>query len=264
MTSSGYVALSAVRREWRRVWTPPYEAPLVVLVNGLLMTGAWFLLPPDWFFRVHTAWAFPLVLAVWMLADVPATNVLGSDPSRMAAALDRPKELRRLLVAKNVVLWLLVVPVCAVVTVVDSAATQASAVTTTVSLGALVLLPPATLGIAAWLGILWPYHPMALALRWQERRRFRPIIARWATLVLLPYVVVPAIAGLIYAPVALLWYVHSGNFWSTPSESELVALLASGTLMAVLAWAGGHAVAVRLAGRRVAGLRAYLGDELAG
>ena len=48
----------------------------MVAVNGLLMAGAWFLLPRGWLFTLQSALAFPVVLSSWMYADVPATNVL--------------------------------------------------------------------------------------------------------------------------------------------------------------------------------------------
>ena len=89
---------AAFRTELRRAFSPPYEAPIVVVVNGLLMTGAWFLLPlplQDMLFRVHGELAFPMVLVAWMFSDVPATNVLGSDAERSLAALDRPPDSTR-------------------------------------------------------------------------------------------------------------------------------------------------------------------------
>ena len=56
-----------------------------------------------------------MVLALWMYADVPATNVLAPDRERVLAALDDPAMLRRLLYAKNLALWCFVAPFCAVV-----------------------------------------------------------------------------------------------------------------------------------------------------
>ena len=254
----------AVRAELRRVFTAPYEAPIVVAVNGLLMAGAWFFLPPDWFFRVHSAWVFPLSLATWMLADVPATNVLGSDAHRMAAVVDRPPDLRRRLVARNIVLWLLVIPVCAVVALVDGKVTHASSLTVVATLGALAVLPTGTLGIAAWLGVRWPYHPMPLAVRWQQRHRLRTFILRWSVLVLVPYVLVPFIATVLYAPVVLAWYLYAGGSWKATTDGELAVLFVLAGVIAALAWRGGHAVSVRLAAARSASLRAFLGDELRG
>ena len=58
-----------LKRELRRALHPPFETPLVVVFNGLLMTGAWFLLPTaaqDALFTIHGSWAFALVLSSWM------------------------------------------------------------------------------------------------------------------------------------------------------------------------------------------------------
>src|SRR5271157_3295539 len=83
----------AVRVEFGRAFHAPYEVPIVIAVNGLLMTGLWFLLPPHWkdaLFSLHGTLAFAMVLAAWMLSDVPATNLLGPDARRVVAALDDP------------------------------------------------------------------------------------------------------------------------------------------------------------------------------
>ena len=53
-------------------------------------------------FTLHGSLAFALVLAAWMYADVPATNVLAPDRQRVMAAIDDPVLLRRLLYAKNI------------------------------------------------------------------------------------------------------------------------------------------------------------------
>ena len=36
---------AAVAAEMGQAFSPPYQVPIVVAVNGLLMAGAWFLLP---------------------------------------------------------------------------------------------------------------------------------------------------------------------------------------------------------------------------
>jgi len=102
----------ALRAEFGRALRPPYETPAVVVMNGLLMTGAWLLLPRSWFFDFTGTMAFPIILAGWMYADVPATNVFGPDSRRILAAFDDGRELRLLLFAKNAVLWLFVTPLC--------------------------------------------------------------------------------------------------------------------------------------------------------
>ena len=88
-----------IRRELRRALHPPYETPIVVVVNGLLMTGAWLFLPTpaqDALFTIHSNFAFALVLSSWMYADVPATNVLGTGAQASLEVLDDPRGLRRL------------------------------------------------------------------------------------------------------------------------------------------------------------------------
>src|SRR5690242_12137191 len=99
--------------ELRTALRPPYDVPGVVLVNGALVALCWTLLPPavaGLVFRFHGPLAFPMVLACWMYADVPATNLLGADPERSRPALADPPALRRLCYAKNVVLWLFATP----------------------------------------------------------------------------------------------------------------------------------------------------------
>src|SRR5215468_4162000 len=106
---------AALRAEFQRARRPPYETLSVVVGNGLLMTVLWVWLPASVVssvFRFHGALAFALVLASWMYSDVPATNLLGGDAARSMAALGDPAMLRRMWYAKNLVLWLLVTPLC--------------------------------------------------------------------------------------------------------------------------------------------------------
>jgi len=44
----------------------------------------------DWLFIPQRPAAFAVVLETWMLADVPATNVIGKDVDTMVPALDNP------------------------------------------------------------------------------------------------------------------------------------------------------------------------------
>ena len=105
---------AAVAAEMGQAFSPPYQVPIVVAVNGLLMAGAWFLLPRGWLFTLQSALAFPVVLSSWMYADVPATNVLAPDRIRVLAALGDGTMISRLLLAKTAVLWVFVAPLCAV------------------------------------------------------------------------------------------------------------------------------------------------------
>jgi len=72
------------------------------------MSSVWFFLPrvlKDNVFTLYGSLAFALVLAAWMYADVAATNVLAPDRQRAMSAIDDAVLLRRLLYAKNIVLW---------------------------------------------------------------------------------------------------------------------------------------------------------------
>jgi hypothetical protein len=83
----------AVVREYRRVVRPPWEIPTALVTNGALMVAAWFLLPPRahaFLFSLNGPLAFPVILASWMLADTPATNVMGSSPRFGAVSSERP------------------------------------------------------------------------------------------------------------------------------------------------------------------------------
>jgi len=177
---------AALRAELGRAFTAPYEAPVVVTVNAVLVTGAWLWLPlplQDLLFSLHGALAFPVVMATWMLADVPATNILGSDPHRIVAAIDDPSALRRLVYAKSAVLWLLVTPVCVLVAVGIGIDRERWS-TTVVTIVGIIVVPIGSLGIAGWLGIYFPYHTLPLAERWRHRRPYGRMVVRWVTLCL--------------------------------------------------------------------------------
>jgi len=252
----------AVSWEMRTELRRPFTVPLVVVFNALLMAGAWFLLPvrwQDWLFSLHGPAAFAMVLAFWMYADVPATNVLASDRERVLAALDDPVVLRRLLHAKNIVLWCFVAPFCTVVAVVI-AVLDDDWPPVVVTLTAVGVVPFGVLGVAGWIGILWPYHPRELRFRWEHRRHFGHVVVRWLVLVLVPYGVVPALGALVLTPSLLLWRMLSGGHVIGPPTDHFVggALLAACVSMAV--FLGGYAVSLRLVRRRRDDLRAYLGD----
>jgi len=168
----------AVRAEFGRALRPPYATLSTVAANGVFMSMAWFLLPrtlKDDVFTLHGSLAFALVLAAWMYSDVPATNVLAPDRQRVMAAIDDPVLLRRLLYAQNVVLWTFITPVCAVIAVVTGIFGHdlLSILYTVIWIG---VVPFGALGIAAWVGILFPYHPMPLRFRWEHRRKYSEVL----------------------------------------------------------------------------------------
>jgi hypothetical protein len=257
----------AVRSEFRRCFQRPYETPIVVAANAALMLFAWYLIPfglRDFFFRLHGSLALPMVLAVWMYSDVPATNVIAPDRRRMLAALEEPDELRLLWSAKNVALWLLVSPVCLLVAtfVIASSGNWRSGLPTMVWIA---IVPFGALGIAGWLGIVAPYHPIPLRTRAMNRRPWRHMIWRWLALALLPYGFVPALATALTFPSALLWDMSAKHGLSGPlSPVEFTEGVALTCAVAIAGWVGGHFVGLGLLERRRAALRGYLSDPLHG
>jgi hypothetical protein len=257
----------AVRLEYSRAFHSPYEVPIVVTVNGALMCGLWFLLPTHWknaLFSLHGTLAFAMVLAGWMLSDVPATNLLGPDARRVAIALGDPVMFRRLLYAKNVVLWSLVAPLCTVIAI--GIGVNAHDYTAMIfSILAIVVMPFGTLGVSAWLGIRFPYHPIPISERWAHRRPWRHMIIRWFSLALAPYGLVPVLAVAFLAPSVALWgaFAQNGlNAKLSDAEFGWGILIACG--LSVAGAFGGHRLGERWARRRKTELSAYLADPSLG
>jgi hypothetical protein len=253
----------AVRAELRRALHPPYETPSVVVGNGLLMAGCWMLLPPDLValvFTLHGPLAFALVLASWMYSDVPATNLLGSDARRSVEALPDPVMLRRMWYAKNLVLWLFITPLCAVVAVGIGVA-DGRATTTVLTLLWIAFVPLGALGFAGWLGVWFPYHPLPLRYRWAHRRRWGTMLVRWLVLLVAPYGLVPALTAVLTLPSVLLWTAVAPDGQRTRiSDAQFGWGLLLAAAIAAVAWPIGHHVGVRLAHRRRDRLAAFLAD----
>ncbi len=254
---------AAMRSELRDALRPPYTVPLVVTFNGLLMAAAWFLLPTkwfDWLFTLHGPLAFAMVLAGWMYSDVPATNVLAPDRERVLAALDDPPMLRRLLYAKNLTLWCFVAPFCTLVAVIIGLVHHEWP-PTIVSVTAIAIVPFGTLGVAGWVGIVWPYHPRELRFRWQHRREWVHMIVRWLALILVPYGLVPLLAVLIISPSLVLWSMLSASGLSHKlPTSHFAGGIALAAVVSMGVFFGGHRAGLRIVARRHDRLRDYLSD----
>src|SRR4051794_14583001 len=251
----------AVSQEWRVARHPPFTAAGVVVGNGLLMAACWTLLPPaavDALFRFHGPLAFAMVLAIWMYADVTATNLLGSDPARSIAALADPAALHRLCLGKNIVLWLLATPLCALAAIVIGSYENQPAATALTLLW-IAAVPLGALGFASWVGIWFPYHPLPLSRRWAHRRQWRPMLARWPLLVLAPYLVVPLMTLVLTLPSLLLWYAMArGSHGSQLSDAAFGWGLLLAAAVSIPAWLVGQAYGPRLATRRAERLTEFL------
>jgi hypothetical protein len=244
---------AAVRAELRRALHPPFETLSVVVGNGLLMAGCWTLLPAKLVavvFTLHGPLAFALVLASWMYSDVPATNLLGGDAGRSVEALPDPVLLRRLWYAKNLVLWLFVTPLCALVAV-GIGISDGRATTTALTLLWIAFVPLGALGFASWLGVWFPYHPLPLVYRWAQRRRWGTILVRWLILLVAPYGLVPALTAVLTLPSVLLWTaVAPEGQRSRITDAQFAWGLLLAAAIAGIAWPIGHHFGVRLAYRR--------------
>jgi hypothetical protein len=253
---------AAVRAEWRRALHPPYETPSVVVGNGLLLTACWTLLPASAvssLFRFHGPLVFAAVLASWMYSDVPATNLLGGDPERSIAALPDPTVLRRMWYAKNIIMWALVTPVCALIAI-GIGIHENRLGTTLLTVLWIAAVPLGALGFSSWLGVWFPYHVLPLRYRWARRRRWRRMIARWTVLVLAPYAVVPLLTAVLTLPSVLLWAAVAPAKPAHITDEQLAWGLILAAVLAAAAWTVGHWLGPRLAHRRRQALTEFLRD----
>lgn len=259
--------MEAVRDQLTLTFQPPYEVPITIAINGALMSSAWFFLPTglrDKVFTLHGSLAFALILAAWMYSDVPSTNTLGPDARRTVAALEDPVMIRRMLYAKNIVLWLLVTPVCAVVAVI-SGLLEHSLLSTVYTVVAIGVLPFGILAVSAWVGILFPYHPMPLRYRWEHRRPHARMLARWGVLVVTPYVLVPVLGSLMLAPSLLLWGFTAPHGLSEKlPDHDLGIGIAVACAIALACAIGGQRLGGALVTRRRAKLQGFLSDPVRG
>lgn len=255
--------LDAVRAELRRTFHRPFEVPIIVATNGTAMTLAWFLSPPrltDLLFRFHGPLAYPMILAGWMYSDVPATNLLGADAEHSIRILNDRTALRHRQRARNLVLWLLISPLAATIAVVVGIHVKRPLVTIFTLLW-ITVVPLGALGVAAWLGVFFPYHAVPLKQRWAHRRPFGRKIARWLILAMLPWMVVPGLVFLISVPTVGLWAAtyHAWRGRRIP-DTYFAWGVALGCAMALLFWVLGARLGARFAQRRRDKLATFLAD----
>ena len=250
----------AVVSEYRRVVRPPWEIPTALVTNGALMVAAWFLLPARahaFMFSLNGPLAFPVILASWMMADTPATNVMGSSPALALSVLKDQAAYWRWLAARCIVIGSLIGVACAAgVMYVGLGHYPWSEIVWACALVA--LLPVGVLPVAAWLGIVFPYHPRSLRWRWQHRRAWRSHL-RWVVLAFAPFFYVPLIGLAILSPgVQLARSIKLPGQRLTPAQFGISAAVVCAS--AVVAAAIGLWVARRLLAWRTTHLAAYLAN----
>ncbi len=251
-----------VRAELRRMMRPPRDDLSILAGNVLLVCACWFFLPVaarDWLFELHGRLAFAVVLQTWMLADTPATNVLGNDVTGALGALPDPQRLRRLMRVKTTALACIVGTVGAVVCMILAArdGRWAAGVATAALMFA---LPFGTTAVSSWLGVLLPYHRRSLRWRWAHRRDWRRHL-RWAALVVIPYTAVPMVYGALVGPAALAaadMHHRDRHHYLTGPSLLVGAVIAC--LFAVAVYVLASHAGAWMATRRSRSLRAYLAD----
>ena len=247
---------AAVRTEIRRAAHPPYDVPLVVLSNGLLVVVFWFSRFNATMFSLHGALAFPVALGSWMYSDVPATNVLGSDSRRVLEALDDEPMVMRLLAAKSALLWLMVAPGCLVIATIIGIVDERP-ISAIFTLIAIAVAPLGALAVSDWVGS-WPTARSRLRARWRDRRNLARPSCGGCVLILAPYVVVPAVFVAVALPAVAWWQIKTGGDVALIPDGLFgqLTLIAAATSLAV--WFAGRAGSRRLLRRRRAALQAYL------
>lgn len=253
---------AAVLAEFGRAFHDPYEAPICVGANIVLVALGWWLAPASittWLFGYHGAHALPLTMLSWMVADVPATNVIGGDARRMSVALSDRSTLLTLLVAKAIVLWLLTAPLCIFIDLVISDQ-HGDLATASLTTAIILIVPFATLGMATWVGILLPYKPMPLRERRCQVRENPKRFLRWCVAITAPYVVVPTLGMVCLFPL---------HQWGLPGDSHRVlghpavqfwAVMVGSIVVAVVMLVVGYRGALSLTAKRTRHLEGFLAN----
>jgi hypothetical protein len=233
-----------VLADLRWSFTRPWHWLTGVAVN-LVLSLLWLAAAPLTG-RPHHDWAIIVgsYFAVFILADVTTTNVLGADAPRVRLNLSHDTPLRRILLVKNITL----------ITVVGLPTLIATAVITLLSEADYRLaltLPGVAFPILTWLGVgnlvsvLLPVSPATLRQRWERRREWRQSV-RWLVAISLPYVLCVAVG-----PVGRVPRIIQQSLSITSNETAARGFIV--LLTGVAFWAIGTAAALAVVRHR--GLR---------
>lgn len=231
-------ALSAqVRHEVVWFFSPPWPWLNGVAFN-LVLSLLWLVVWPL-SGQPHRDWAIIVgsYFAVWILADVTTTNVLGADAVRVRTGLAQHVSLGRILLVKNLTLLLLVGGPTLLATAVITITHEADYRLTLTLPG--VLLPILTwLGVGNLLSVLLPVGNRPWRERWALRHELRPT-ARWLVCLALPYALLGAASPVAQLPRVIL---RHARFLppTVPVRGAILcvlglALWAAGTGLALLA-----------------------------
>jgi hypothetical protein len=151
----------------------------------------------------HQDWAVVVgsYFAVFILADVTTTNVLGADARRVAASLAGGVPTFRLLLIKNLTLLIIVGLPTMIATAVITVTSEAD-YRLAITLSA-VLFPILTwLGVGNLVSVALPVSPQPLRRRWAERRQLGGTV-RWLAHLALPYLLYLLVSPVGHLPTLL-------------------------------------------------------------
>ena len=181
----------SVRQEVRWSFTRPWHWLTGVAVN-LVLSLMWLIVAPL-SGQPHRDWAILVgsYFAVFILADVTTTNVLGADATRVRLGLHRGIRLGRILLAKNLALLIIVGLPTLIATALITVNSEAD-------YRLVLTLPGVAFPILTWLGVgnivsvLLPIAVLPLRQRWQERHDLRRTVL-WLLHLGLPYALLFAV-----------------------------------------------------------------------
>jgi hypothetical protein len=198
--------VSQLLGELRWSFTPPMFWLGGVAFN-LVLSLLWLIVVPL-SGRPHHDWAIIVgtYFAVWILADVTTTNVLGADALRVRIGLLHNLALRRILLIKNLALLLIVglptLIATGIITVLDEPDYRLT-----------LTLPGVLFPIFTWIGVgniasvLLPVATRPWRDRWRQRRQLRPT-ARWLVCLALPYALLGAVGSIGGLPGFVIRHLH--------------------------------------------------------
>lgn len=187
--------------------------------------------------RRHSDWAIVIgtYFAVFILADVTTTNVLGADALRVRVSLLRGVPLLQILVVKNLALLVIVgLPTLLVTAVVT--------VTSEDGYRLVLTLPGVAFPILTWLGVgniisvTLPVAVISLRQRWQRRHDIRAT-TRWLAHLALPYALLYLVDPIGDLPATII-----GHLPALPRTAQTRGVVL--TLTGLILWALGTAIAL--------------------
>lgn len=177
--------------ELRWSLTPPWTWLNGVAFN-LVLSLAWLVISPlsgqprrDWAILVGS------YFAIFILADVTTTNVLGADAARVRRAMSEHVGVGRILLIKNVALLIIVGLPTLIATAIITVKSEAD-------YRLILTLPGVAFPILTWLGVgnaisvIFPIAVRPLRERWQDRKNL-VTTARWLFHLVLPYALLLAV-----------------------------------------------------------------------